>query len=87
MKKVTVKVMDWKDVYFDLFITNKEEWEEDFFQPIEKIRKESDFPDLDICNFIVDMVAKNEIPGFEIVPESTARILGFDDGEVYFIET
>lgn len=87
MKNINVKVMDWKDVYFYLFFADRDGWEEDFFQPIEKIRKESDFPDLDICNFIVDMVAKNEIPGIEVIPPEMLRLLGLDDEGAYFIET
>ena len=87
MKKVTVKVLDWKDVYFYLFFADKEGWEEDFFKPIEKIIKESDFPELDACNFMADMVAKNEIPGIEIISTEMLEALGLDEGETYFIET
>lgn len=87
MKKVTVKVLDWKDVYFYLFFADKDGWEKDFFRPIEKIRKESDFPDADVCNFVADIVMRGEIPGIEVVPEAMLRLLDLDDGEVYFIET
>lgn len=87
MKKVTVKVLDWKDVYFSLFFADKEGWDNEFFKPIEKIIKESDFPDLDARNFVADMVAKNEIPGFKVVPEDMSRLLDLDDEEAYFIET
>lgn len=86
MKKVTVKVLGWKDVYFSLFFADKEGWDNEFFKPIEKIIKESDFPDLDACNFVADMVAKNEIPGFEVIPEDMLRLLDLDE-EAYFIET
>ena len=87
MKNINVKVMDWKDVYFYLFFADRDGWEEDFFQPIEKIRKESDFPDLDMWNFSVDMVAKDEIPGSEVIPPEMLRLLGLDDEGAYFIET
>ena len=87
MKNINVKVMDWKDVYFYLFFADRDGWEEDFFQPIEKIRKESDFPEADIRGFIVDIVMRGEIPGIEVVPEAMLRLLDLDDEETYFIET
>lgn len=87
MKNVNVEVMDWKDVYFYLFFADKDGWGKDFFQPIEKIIKESDFPDLDVCNFVADMVAKNEIPGIKVIPEAMLKPLDLDDEEPYFIET
>lgn len=86
MKKVEINVLDWKDVWFDLFLSADNEKYGEVFQNIVEIRNKSDFPELDIEGFIMKCVYDGRINGFKVVSYDLYDLLGLDGEGTYFIK-